>query len=76
MPTDLVALLSKKTSTNSFSSDDDDECGSDHGSDDDVDTLTPPIHSKKVVLGMISGVSKEHGWNSILSWRGQADILC
>ena len=37
MPTDLVALLSKKTSTNSFSSDDDDECGSDHESDDDVD---------------------------------------
>ena len=35
MPTDLVALLSKKTSTNSFSSDDDDECGSDHESDDD-----------------------------------------
>ena len=36
----------------------------------------PPTHSKKEVLGMISGVSKEHGWNSILSWRGQADILC
>ena len=36
----------------------------------------PPTHLKKEVLGMLSGVSKEHGWNSILSWRGQADILC
>ena len=36
--TGVIVTSCPLTSTNSFSSDDDDECGSDHESDDDVDS--------------------------------------